>query len=167
MNFNFEQLSNNVRSVLRGEAAGSVKFIAAGLIMLSIWVGVSFTNNKLKQSKTALSTQQNRLHTLLLLADEYKSIAPTKKNNSNANTDVAAVFAQVSELMKLGSRVNRITPDGRNQSVEINRLYAEELADLQKNLASRGVRFIAAELRALPAGNERLFTISAIIGPIS
>ncbi len=69
--------------------------------------------------------------------------------------------------MQLGSRVNRITPDGRNQSVEINRLYAEELAELQKQLASRGVRFIAAEIRALPAGSERLMTISAIIGPMN
>ena len=63
--------------------------------------------------------------------------------------------------------MNRITPDGRNQSVEINRLYAEELTELQRQLVSRGVRFIAAELRALPSGRERLFTVSAIIGPIS
>ena len=92
---------------------------------------------------------------------------PSAKNaNSNRNVDVPAVFAQVSERMQLGSRVNRITPDGRNQSVEINRLYAEELAELQNQLASRGVRFIAAELRALPAGSERLFTVSAIIGPM-
>ena len=69
--------------------------------------------------------------------------------------------------MELGSRVNRITPDGRNQSVEINRLYAEEFAELQQLLAARGVRFIALELRALPAGQERLFTISAIIGPMN
>ena len=67
--------------------------------------------------------------------------------------------------MSLGSRVNRITPDGRNQSVEINRLYAEELAELQKQLSSRGVKFIAAEIRAMPSGKERLLTVSAIIGP--
>ena len=60
--------------------------------------------------------------------------------------------------------MNRITPDGRNQSVELNRLYDEELVELQKQLSSRGVDIMAAELRALPAGEERLFTLSAIIG---
>ena len=99
-----------------------------------------------------------------MLGEEYKSLNPSSSGQQPKNVDVAAVFAQVSENMSLGSRVNRITPDGRNQSVEINRLYAEELADLQKQLASMGVRFIAAEIRALPAGQERLFTVSAIIG---
>ena len=88
-------------------------------------------------------------------------------DTSSRNVDVASVFAQVSERMQLGSRVNRITPDGRNQSVEINRLYAEELAELMRNLASRGVTFKSAEIRALPAGSERLFTVNAIIGPVN
>ena len=153
---------------MRGEAPGSVKFLAAALLMLTIWVGVYLVHGKTEQSKTQLATQQGRWRTLLMLANEYKSLSPEqRKNNNSGNVDVPAVFAQVSERMQLGSRVNRITPDGRNQSVEINRLYAEELAELQKQLASRGVRFIAAEIRALPAGSERLMTISAIIGPMN
>ena len=117
--------------------------------------------------KGTLTSQQGRFRTLLMLGNEYKSISPSSRSNSNRNVDVATVFAQVSERMELGSRVNRISPDGRNQAVEINRLYAEEFAELQKQLASRGVRFIAAELRALPAGQERLMTVSAIIGPMN
>ena len=158
---------DSIRSVLRGEAAGSVKFVAAVSIMLILAVAVMTVSDWTSQARTSLASQQGRLRTLLLLGDEYKSLAPSSTNARNENVDVAAVFAQVSENMELGSRVNRITPDGRNQSVEINRLYADELTELQRQLVSRGVRFIAAELRALPAGRERLFTVSAIIGPIS
>ena len=158
---------DRIRSILRGETAGSVRFVAAFLAMLIVWVGVWTVYGWNVQAQTALSSQQGRLGTLLILADEYKTLSPTTSGSQPQNVDVAAVFAQVSENMQLGSRVNRITPDGRNQSVEINRLYAEELAELQKQLASRGVRFIAAELRALPAGRERLLTVSAVIGPIS
>lgn len=158
---------DSIRSVLRGEAAGSVKFVASVLIMLILAVAVMTVSDWTSQARTSLSSQQGRLRTLLLLGDEYKSLAPSGQSPRNENVDVAAVFAQVSENMELGSRVNRITPDGRNQSVEINRLYAEELTELQRQLVSRGVRFIAAELRALPAGRERLFTVSAIIGPVS
>ena len=166
MAVNFDSAVSSVRSVLRGEAAGSVKFLAAGLLALTVWTGVVTVNNWTAQSVSTLTAQQGRFRTLLVLGDEYKSLAPTSRSSSG-NVDVAAVFAQVSEQMQLGSRVNRISPDGRNQSVEINRLYAEEFAELQRQLASRGVRFIAAELRALPAGNERLFTVSAIIGPVN
>ncbi|MBQ6774268.1 MAG: type II secretion system protein M [Synergistaceae bacterium] len=169
LNINIDSLINNAKSVFRGEAPGSIKFIAVLLMTLIIWVGVLTVNGWTAQAQTGLNTQQNRWKTLLSLADEYKALAPANNNNSNnnQNIDVPTVFAQVSERMKLGSRVNRITPDGRNQSIEINRLYAEELAELQNLLASRGVRFIAMELRALPAGKERLMTVTAIIGPVN
>lgn len=164
---NLEQLINNIKSIARGEAAGSIKFVAVIILTLSVWLGVLVVNSWSSQSQVNLRAQQSRLRTLLSLADEYKAIAPKNANNTPANVDVPAVFAQVSERMELGSRVNRITPDGRNQSVEINRLYAEEFTELQSLLAARGVRIIALELRALPAGQERLFTISAIIGPMN
>ena len=168
MALNIDSLVNNAKSVFRGEAPGSIKFIAALLMTLIIWVGVLTINGWTAQAQTGLNTQQNRWKTHLTLADEYKTLAPANnKNDTNQNVDVPTVFAQVSERMKLGSRVNRITPDGRNQSIEINRLYAEELAELQTLLAARGVRFIAMELRALPAGKERLMTVTAIIGPVN
>ena len=167
MAMNFDSVVNNARSVLRGEASGSVKFLAAIIITLAVWSGVSMVHTWASQSMNTLTAQQTRWRTLLMLADEYKSIAPENSQNVNRNVDVPTVFAQVSERMQLGSRVNRISPDGRNQAVEINRLYVEEFEELQRELASRGVRFIAVELRALPAGSERLLTISAIIGPMN
>ncbi len=167
LNLNIDSLINNAKTVFRGEAPGSIKFIVVLLLTLIIWVGVMSVNGWTAQAQTGLNTQQSRWKTLLSLADEYKAIAPTSNNNANQNVDVPAVFAQVSERMQLGSRVNRITPDGRNQSIELNRLYAEELAEFQTLLAARGVRIIAMELRALPAGRERLMTVTAIIGPVN
>ncbi|MBQ7220456.1 MAG: hypothetical protein IJS28_05705 [Synergistaceae bacterium] len=166
MAVNFDSVINNARSVLRGEASGSLRFLAAGIAALAVWIGVFIVSDWTAQSSGTLTSQQGRFRTLLMLGNEYKAISPSARANAG-NVDVATVFAQVSERMQLGSRVNRISPDGRNQAVEINRLYAEELAELQRQLASRGVRFIAVELRALPAGSERLFTVSAIIGPMS
>ncbi len=164
MTLNIDAIINSIMSVIRGEVRGSAKFVLSCLIMLVIWFTVWTVNGWNVTERTRLNSLQGRFHTLLLLGEEYKNIQPSSQAQTG-NVDVAVVFAQVSENMALGNRVNRITPDGRNQSVEINRLYAEELADLQKQLASRGVRIIAAEIRALPAGRERLFTLSAIIGP--
>ena len=160
----FDGLSVNLRNILRGEVSGSVGLVAFVLLSLVIWFSVWTLHGWNAQSQAALTSQKGRLNTLFLLGNEYKSLSPSESSRSGKNVDVATVFAQVSENMQLGSRVNRIAPDGRNQSVEINRLYDEELAELQKQLSSRGVSIIAAELRALPAGEERLFTLSAIIG---
>lgn len=171
MAVNIDSAVNNVRSVLRGEVTGSIRFLSVMLLTLAVWVGVYITAGWYSQGAVNLTSQQSRWRTLLILADEYRSISPASgssiSSNANRNIDVPTVFTQVSENMGLGSRVNRISPDGRNQSVEINRLYADELAELERQLASRGVRFIAAEIRAMPSGNERLFTVSAIIGPMN
>lgn len=159
---------NNARSVLHGEVSGSIRFLITGLAALIIWSGVLIISDWNAQSATNLSSSQGRWRTLLILADEYKSLDKnTSASKSNGIIDVPTVFAQVSEKLQLGSRVNRIAPDGRNQTVEINRLYAEELTELETQLASKGVRFLSAEIRALPSGSERLFTVSAIIGPVS
>ncbi|MBQ6918873.1 MAG: hypothetical protein IJQ74_00955 [Synergistaceae bacterium] len=161
----FEGLLGNFRNVIRGEVSGSTSLVIAGLIALVIWFFVWTFHGWNEQSEASLLSQKGRFNTLLLLGSEYKSLSPSSSSAvKSGNVDVAAVFAQVSENMQLGSRVNRITPDGRNQSVELNRLYDEELVELQKQLSSRGVSIMAAELRALPAGEERLFTLSAIIG---
>ena len=165
MTANIDAMISGALAVLRGEVRGSTKFVLSCLMMIVIWFTVWTLSGWNDDGRMRLNSLQGRFHTLLLLGEEYKNIQPSASQTQAGNVDVAVVFAQVSENMSLGSRVNRITPDGRNKSVEINRLYAEEFADLQKQLASRGVRIIAAEIRALPAGSERLFTVSAIIGP--
>ena len=111
MAMNLDSALNNARSVLRGEASGSVRFLIAALLALSVWIGVLTVSGWTSQSQANLNSQQGRWRTLLMLGDEYKALAPNARTGrSNGNIDVASVFAQVSERMQLGSRVNRISP---------------------------------------------------------
>ena len=165
---NFENILNQIRTVLRGEVSGSIRFVAVILMTLIIWTGVYVVSGWKNLASMNLTNQQNRWRTLFNLGNEYKNLDRSGRSNiNNANVDVAAVFAQVTERLGLDNRVNRVTPDGRNQSIEINKLYGEELADLEHQLSSRGIIFNAAELRALPSGRERLLTVNAIIGPVN
>lgn len=163
--WNFDVGLGAVRSVVRGEVAGSVRLVAFVLLALAVWVAVSWTADWTAASASSLAVQEGRYRTLVALAEEYRALAPAAGSGTEA-VDVPTVFTQVSERMSLGSRVNRIAPDGRNQSIEVNRLYAEELTELVRELAARGVHFLSSEIRALPAGQERLFTVSAIIGSL-
>ena len=163
MGFSLKGISQALSSRIGGSTS-SAKLMVSLLFLIIIVSAVFVVHSWSVREHLTLSSLQGRFHTLLHLSEEYKTLKPSSPTAPQSNVDVAAVFAQVSENMTLGSRVNRITPDGRNQSVEINRLYAEELVTLHKQLTSRGVKIIAAEIRALPSGKERLFTISAIIG---
>lgn len=163
--WNFDVGLGSVRSVVRGEVAGSVRLMALVLLALTVWVAVSWSANWTAAASSNLAVQEGRYRTLAALAEEYRALAPAAGAGID-DVDVPTVFTQVSERMSLGSRVNRIAPDGGNQSIEVNRLYAEELTELVGELAARGVHFLSSEVRALPAGQERLFTVSAIIGPL-
>ena len=158
---------NNARSILRGEAPGSVPFLALALLTLGVWVAVSWVGGWTDAASAALTSQESRYRTLSMLAAEYKAMAP-QANAAQENVDLQEVFTQVSERVGLGLRAGRMTadPSGRTCNVDIQRLYAEELTELARQLAARGVRFLSAEVRALPAGSERLLTVSAVIGPM-
>ena len=155
---------NQIRSVTRGEVNGSVRFLVVAFCAAAVWISVNWVSGMAKSASSALALQETRYRTLSQLVTEYKALA-SNPSASREETDVVTAFTQVSAQIELGSRVSRLapTPDGRRCSVEINRLYAEELVDMVRELAARGVRVTSAEVRALPAGQERLFTLTAVI----
>ncbi|MDR1376861.1 MAG: type II secretion system protein M [Synergistaceae bacterium] len=160
MNIDF----NQIRSVTRGEVNGSVRFLVLTFCAAAVWLSVNWLSGMDKSASSTLALLQTRYYSLSQLAAEYKTLV-SDPSLSREETDVMTAFTQVSAQIELGSRVSRLapTPDGRRCSVEINRLYAEELVDMVRGLAARGVRVISAEVRALPAGQERLFTLAAVI----
>ena len=142
------------------------RLLSVAILALAAWVLGSWVGEWGDASASALAVQEGRYRTLGMLAAEYRALGTAAAAPTEA-VDIPTAFAQVSERMELKERVNRISPDGRNQSVEINRLHAEELEDLIRGLAAQGVRFLSAEMRALPAGEKRLLSVSAIIGPMT
>lgn len=162
---NFDIHFQHIRSILRGEIAGSKRFVVLAFCALIVWFAVPWLNGLSQSARARLTLQQRRYVTLTQLATEYKKILVTRKDAvDSSETDVMTIFTQVSEKIALGGRVNRIVPLSDGLSIEVNRIYAEELTDLVRALALQGVQIKSAVLEALPAGNERLFSLTAVIG---
>ena len=162
MNFDM----NQIRSVTRGEVNGSTRFVAGAFFALVVWVAATWLSDMAKSASSALALQQANYHTLSQLAAEYNILTAQASPAGTGTVDVMTSFTQISARIGLGSRVSRIvpTPDGRRCTVDINRLYAEELTEMVRELADRGIQVLSAEIRALPAGQERLFTVTVVIG---
>ena len=156
--------ANKIRSITRGEVNGSVRFLALALCAAGVWIGSYRLSEMAASASSSLALSQARYVELSQLTAEYKSLAPASAPLEKI--DVMTVFAQVSARIELGNRVTRISPmlDGQRCFVEINRLYAEELTDMVRELAVRGVKVIAAEVFTIPVGEERLFRLSFTIG---
>ena len=155
---------NKIRSITRGEVNGSARFLALVLFAAGAWLGSYWLSGMAGSASSSLALSRARYVELNQLAVEYKTLAPASA--SNQEVDVMTAFTQVSARIELGGRVSRISPmlDGKRCFVEINRLYAEELVDIARELAVRGVKVISAEIFTVPVGDERLFRLSFTIG---
>jgi hypothetical protein len=161
---------NKIRSVLRGEVNGSIRFLVLSGAAAFVWVASWYLSDMYASASSSFALQQERYSALSVLAAEYKAAAPSASAaEDNRRTDAMAVFTQVSSEVNLGLRVTRIvpSPDRRRCSVEIGRIYAEELTELVRGLSERGMRIVSARLRALPAGRERLLSLEADIEAVS
>jgi hypothetical protein len=158
MDFDF----NQIRAVMRGEVNGSIRFLAAAFCAAGVWLAVNWLSGLSASASSTLALQQERYRALSSLAAEYKALAPAS-SASRGDVNAIVVFNEVSSQLNLGVRVGKINPapDGKRFSVDINRLYSEELTDIVRELSVRGIRVISAVIRALPAGSERLFTLDA------
>ncbi|MDR3231479.1 MAG: hypothetical protein LBT65_08560 [Synergistaceae bacterium] len=167
MAMNFDVRLNQARSVIRGEVNGGTRFIVMSLCAAIVWISVSWASGLAGSATSTHRLQQGRYGDLARLAAEYRALAPERKVREAGETDTMMAFTQVSEEIALGDRVSRIVPmpDGKRLSVEVVRIYAPELTDMIRELSVRGIRVLSAEIRALPAGEERLFSITAILAP--
>jgi hypothetical protein len=158
MNFDF----NQIRAVMRGEVNGSIRFMVSAFCAAGVWLAVDWLSDLSSSASSTLALQQERYGTLSSLAAEYKVLAPAS-SVSRSDVNAIVIFNEVSGQLNLGVRVGKITPapDGKRFSVDISRLYSEELTDVVRELSARGVRVVSATVRALPAGNERLFALEA------
>ena len=149
---------------MRGEVNGSVRFLALVLCAAGAWLGSSWLSGMARSASSSLTLYQARYAELNQLAAEYSVLAPASA--LSGEVDVMTAFTQVSARIELGSRVSRISPmlDGKRCFVEINRMYAEELVEMVRELALRGVKVITAEIFTIPVGDERLFRLSFTIG---
>lgn len=154
-----------IRSIINGSVSGSRKLLLFLLAAIVAWGAGGYFSALASRSDQTLALQQNRLSTLNELAAQYRQLAG--ESGAVARTDagdIVPVFSQIVEEMGLRDRLLQISPVSRGVSVQMDRLYAEELVSLLKGLTSRGIRVNSSELRALPFQDKRLFSLFAMLG---
>jgi len=155
---------NKIRYILRGEINGSVRFLALLMCAVLVWLGALWLSGMARSASSSFALSQSHYAELNRLAAEFRTLAPASAIGEDI--DVMMTFAQVASRIDLGGRVSRIAPssDGRRSTVDINRMYAEELTEMVRELAARGIEVISAEIFTVPTGGERLFRLNLTIG---
>lgn len=155
-----------LRSIINGEVAGSRKVMIFIFLSLIFWVAGIYFSSLSARSEQSLTLQQGRWSTLNELAAEYRQFSGGGSSGRKTDAaDIVPVFSQIVEEAGMRDKLLQISPVARGVSVQMDRLYIEELVSLLRGMASFGIRVNSSELRALPfQDNNRLFSFFAILG---
>ena len=153
-----------IRSVINGEIPGARKTLIFIFIALFVWTAGMYFSSRAARIEMSYNFQQGRLVTLNELAVQYKQIAGERGSSiKTAAEDLIPVFSQIVEEAGMRDRLLNISPTIRGVSVQMDRLYAEDLVTLLEELNKYGIRVLSSELRALPFQNRRLFLLQAVL----
>lgn len=153
-----------IRSIISGEVAGSKKLLFFLLIAIVAWMVGGYYSSLTARVGQTITIQRGRLATLGELAAQYNQMVGDKVvvNKTNAG-DLVPVFSRIVEEAGLRNRLLQISPVSRGVSVQMDRLYVEDLVSLLKGMAMNGIRVVSSELRALPFEDKRLFSFFATL----
>jgi hypothetical protein len=153
-----------VRSIIKGEIPGARKTLFFIFAALSLWIaGLYFSSNIARMEQT-YKIQQGRLVILNELAVQYNQLLQYRSDNIKTEAvDLIPVFSQIVEEAGMRDRFIQIATVSRRVTVQMERLYAEDLVTILNGLSKHGIRVYTAELRALPFQDKRLFRFEATL----
>ena len=154
-----------IRSFINGEIPGARKTLFFIFASILAWAAGMYYSSNATRIEQSYKLQQGRLVTLNELAVQYKQLMGERSaHEKTAAGDLIPVFSQIVEESGMRDRLLQISPVSRGISVQMDRLYAEDLVALLKGLGKYGIRVLSSELRAMPFQDKRLFLFYAVLG---
>ncbi len=136
-------------------------YLIAGVLWIALFVFLYQISAANREIRTSLSNGDQILSDAIL----YKSSAP-KGSASQVQTfqgDPLSVLSEIVDTLGLRDRMVQLQSNVSGISLQLERVYGEELADFLLTLDSRGLRIRTAEIRALPVENERMLSITLLL----
>ena len=153
-----------VRSFISGEIPGGRKTLLSIFAAVLVWsIGIYYSSNAARMEQL-YKFQHGRLVILNELAVQYKQLMGERSAGMKTSAeDLIPVFSQIVEEAGMRDRLLQISPVSRGISVQMDRLYAEDLVTVLNGLSRHGIRVLSSELRAMPFQDKRLFLFYAVL----
>jgi len=151
-----------VNSIIKGEIPGARKTLILIFSALFIWITGIYLSSNATSMEQAYEYQNGRFVILGELAEQYKQLVADHSGSIKTNAgDLIPVFSQIVEEAGMRDRLIQISALSRGISVNMERLYAEDLVTILNELEKFGIRVYLTDLRALPYQDKRLFSFTA------
>ena len=98
-------------------------------------------------------------------AMRYRALPRTGASKITAAEEPLGVVSQIVDTLKLRDRTQRLQSSSSGVSIQLERMFGGELLDFLISLENSGLDVRTAEIRALPASDIRLLSVSLTLEP--
>ncbi|MDR1481645.1 MAG: hypothetical protein LBI74_03370 [Synergistaceae bacterium] len=142
------------------EIPDSRRLFALVALALAVWTAAGVLMYRTANINVSLNESLESGDRIINAASVYRSYPKRGTDQPRpVEKDPMSVITGVVQALGMGERMS-IRSDQSRISVQLDRLYGNELKDLLTTMESRGLRVSMAEIKALPSGGERLLGIS-------
>ncbi len=135
------------------------------LIAAVLWIALLFFVYRISGTSREIQASLSAGDQILNNAILYKSFSQ-KGTSPQARTiqgEPLSVLSEIVDTLALRDRVVQLQSNVSGITLQLERVYGEELKEFLLTLDSRGLKIKTAEIKALPLGTERFLAVSLLL----
>ncbi|MBL3592879.1 MAG: hypothetical protein JMJ93_05130 [Synergistaceae bacterium] len=135
-------------------------FAVLGLLL---WMTAFHIFGQLSDLRSRMNLQEDRFRRLAQVVHKYRN-EPQQEAARAPVGDVLSALSSLIDQVGIKERLVQLSTSSGGATLQLERLYGEELATLLQEMDRRGLPLLSAELRSVPYGEARLFACSLLVG---
>lgn len=134
-------------------------------IALAVWGMVFAFAAAVSSLNREVSGEISSSDDVLDYAMRYRALPRTDTNSVTVSEEPLGVVSRIVDTLKLRDRTQRLQSSSSGVSIQLERVFGGELLDFLISLENSGLDVRASEIRALPASDIRLLSVSLTVEP--
>ncbi|MDR1579384.1 MAG: hypothetical protein LBS35_03425 [Synergistaceae bacterium] len=153
----------NLREAFEDRDVRGVFIICA--CALAVWGTVFAFAAAVSSLNRQVSDEISSSDEVLDYAMRYRALPRTGTKDAAAFEEPLGIVSETIDVLKLRDRTQRLQSSSSGVSIQLERMFGDELLDFLVSLENGGLDVRAAEIRALPASDIRLLSVSLTVEP--
>jgi hypothetical protein len=128
-----------------------------------LWMTALNLSGEVEALRSRMALQEDRFRRLAQVVRSYRN-EPHQETAPVPTGDILSSLSSLIDQVGIKDRLVQLSTGSTGATLQLERLYGEELATLLQELERRGLPLLSAELRSVPYGEARLFACSLLVG---
>lgn len=130
---------------------------------LLLWLFALSLSGGADGQRSRIALQEDRFRRLAQVVRTYRN-QPRQEEPPARGGDLLSGLSSLIDQVGVKDRLVQLSMSTAGATLQLDRLYGEELATLLQELNGKGLPLLSAELRSAPQGEGRLFFCSLLVG---